>query len=119
MALPGPRSFPGSTMTDAHSQVTEIPPDALVQEMLAAEAVAPKKVRQPVAALLVAAGLALGSAQGAEIGIASFYGGRHHGRPTASGRPFDQNAMTAAHRTLPLGSRVRVTVLTTGPTFSG
>ena len=55
----------------------------------------------------------------AEEGITSFYGGRHHGRPTASGRPFDQNAMTAAHRTLPLGSRVRVTVLTTGPTFSG
>ena len=29
MALPGPRSFPGSTMTDAHSQVTEIPPRRL------------------------------------------------------------------------------------------
>jgi len=63
--------------------------------------------------------LGLASRASSEEGVASWYGGRHHGRPTASGRPFDQNAMTAAHRTLPLGSRVRVTVLTTGPTFSG
>ena len=42
-------------------------------------------------------------------GIASFYGKRFHGRQTASGERFDMHAMTAAHRTLPFGSRVRVT----------
>lgn len=42
-------------------------------------------------------------------GIASYYGRRFHGRPTASGEAFDMNALTAAHRTLPFGSRVRVT----------
>lgn len=41
-------------------------------------------------------------------GIASWYGKRFHGRKTASGERFDMHAMTAAHRTLPLPSYVRV-----------
>ncbi|MWV28361.1 septal ring lytic transglycosylase RlpA family protein [Aurantiacibacter rhizosphaerae] len=41
-------------------------------------------------------------------GIASYYGRKFHGRPTASGERFDMNALTAAHKTLPFGSRVRV-----------
>jgi rare lipoprotein A len=41
-------------------------------------------------------------------GKASFYSQRLKGRKTASGEPYDPNAMTAAHRTLPLGTRVRV-----------
>ena len=49
-----------------------------------------------------------------ESGEASWYGGRHQGRLTSSGEPFDQNAMTAAHARLPLGSRVRVTLRDTG-----
>lgn len=47
-------------------------------------------------------------------GIASFYGDPFHGRFTASGVRFDKYAMTAAHRTLPFGTRVRVTYLLTG-----
>jgi rare lipoprotein A len=49
-------------------------------------------------------------------GIASYYGGRFHGRKTASGERFNQNAMTAAHKTLPLGTKVRVTNLRNGET---
>lgn len=49
-----------------------------------------------------------------ESGEASWYGAWHQGRPTSSGEPFDQNAMTAAHADLPLGSRVRVTLRDTG-----
>jgi len=45
---------------------------------------------------------------GVQLGIASWYGGKHHGGPTASGEKFDKNAMTAAHRTLKMGTRVRV-----------
>jgi rare lipoprotein A len=44
-------------------------------------------------------------------GKASYYGARHHGNKTASGERFDQNALTAAHRSLPFGSRVLVTNL--------
>lgn len=42
-------------------------------------------------------------------GMASWYGQQFHGRPTASGEPFDMNGFTAAHKTLPFGTRVRVT----------
>lgn len=42
-------------------------------------------------------------------GKASWYGGRFHGRTTASGEPFNKFAMTAAHKTLPFGTRVKVT----------
>ncbi|PZQ27425.1 MAG: septal ring lytic transglycosylase RlpA family lipoprotein [Ectopseudomonas oleovorans] len=52
-----------------------------------------------------------GGSGSSETGKASYYGDRHHGQRTASGERFDQNALTAAHRTLPFGTRVRVTNL--------
>lgn len=42
------------------------------------------------------------------VTLASWYGHPYHGRPTASGEIFNMNEMTAAHRTLPFGTRVRV-----------
>lgn len=42
-------------------------------------------------------------------GVASYYGKRFHGRLTANGERFNMNAMTAAHKTLPFGTKVRVT----------
>ena len=47
-------------------------------------------------------------------GEASFYGNEFAGRPTASGETFNPARFTAAHRTLPLGSKVRVTHARTG-----
>jgi len=49
-----------------------------------------------------------------EEGYASYYGREHHGRRTASGERFDAGRLTAAHRTLPFGTRVRVTNLDNG-----
>ena len=49
-------------------------------------------------------------------GVASYYGKRFHGRRTASGERFDMNGYTAAHKTLPFGSRVQVTNPRTGKT---
>lgn len=49
-----------------------------------------------------------------ERGVASWYGKKFHGRRTSSGEPYDMYAMTAAHRTLPLPSYVRVTNLQNG-----
>ena len=46
--------------------------------------------------------------------FASYYGEPFHGRPTSSGEPFDMNAYTAAHRTLPFGTMVEVTNLGNG-----
>ena len=49
-----------------------------------------------------------------ERGIASWYGTKFHGRRTSSGEPYDMYAMTAAHKTLPLPTYVRVTNLDNG-----
>jgi rare lipoprotein A len=49
-----------------------------------------------------------------QIGLASWYGSFHHGKLTASGERFDMHRMTAAHRTLPLGSVLLVENLQTG-----
>ncbi len=46
-----------------------------------------------------------------QIGLASWYGNDCHGNPKATGEPFDQYAFTAAHKTLPIPSIVRVTNL--------
>jgi rare lipoprotein A len=43
-----------------------------------------------------------------EYGLASWYGKKYHGRKTASGEKYNMRAMTAAHRTLPFGTKVRV-----------
>lgn len=52
----------------------------------------------------------MGTYQGHAVsGIASWYGPGFHGKRTASGERFNQDAMTAAHRTLPFGTIVRVT----------
>ena len=50
----------------------------------------------------------------AETGTASWYGRWHQGRLTASGERFDARAFTAAHRSLPFGTILRVTNLATG-----
>ena len=47
-------------------------------------------------------------------GVASWYGEWHNGRRTSSGVIFDQNAMTAASPSIPLGSRIKVTLHGTG-----
>jgi rare lipoprotein A len=53
----------------------------------------------------------LGQTAHSDSGKASWYGAKHHGKRTASGERFDQNALTAAHRSLPFGTWVKVTNL--------
>ena len=49
-----------------------------------------------------------------EQGMVSYYAEKFHGRRTASGQTFDKNAFTAAHRSLPFGTKVEVTNLDNG-----
>lgn len=49
-----------------------------------------------------------------QIGVASYYGEKFHGRKTANGETFNMYKLTAAHRVLPLGTRIRVTHLGNG-----
>lgn len=53
-----------------------------------------------------------------ETGIASWYGKKFHGRKTASGERYNQNKMTAAHKTLPFGTRLLVKNLENGKRVS-
>jgi rare lipoprotein A (peptidoglycan hydrolase) len=53
-----------------------------------------------------------------QVGEASFYGTGFHGRLTASGTRFNRHGLTAAHPTLPLGTRAQVTNLESGQTVS-
>jgi rare lipoprotein A len=66
------------------------------------------------ALVIVASGIAIRVlwTSGSELeGEASYYADRFNGRTTANGETFDINQLTAAHRTLPFGTRVRVTNL--------
>ena len=65
-----------------------------------------------LAIAIVASGTVLGGtvdASAKQCGKASWYGPKFHGRTTANGEQFNQNAMTAAHKGLRFGSKVRVT----------
>lgn len=53
-----------------------------------------------------------------QCGGASWYGPGFHGKKTASGQKFNENAMTAAHRTLPFGTKVQVTDQRTGKSIN-
>jgi rare lipoprotein A len=55
-----------------------------------------------------------GSSQSGQVGWASWYGKHHDGRKTTSGERFSRWQLTAAHRSLPLGTKVKVTNLRTG-----
>ena len=68
-----------------------------------------------IGALMLSAGAAPdANASDKQVGKASWYGPGFHGKKTASGEPFDQHRLTAAHPRLPLGSQARVTNLNNG-----
>jgi len=79
-----------------------------------------KIINLPFAAALLACAFvapsfeAQAAGKGLQRGAASWYGPGFHGRKTANGERFDQHAMTAAHRTLPFGTKVRVVNERTG-----
>ena len=82
-----------------------------------------RRVLSAVSSLVLSVALALAAAvpreagaRGKQVGTASWYGPGFHGKKTASGKRFNQHALTAAHRSLPFGTPVKVTNLTNGKT---
>lgn len=71
----------------------------------------------PAQAQAAAAGDACKAGPVVGVGVASWYGPGFHGRKTANGERFDMNKLTAAHRLLPLGSRIRVKNVENGETL--
>lgn len=80
--------------------------------------------RRLAVVVVAVAGLLLGGCSAARpamrpgaaewVATASWYGPKYDGRPTASGEIYDMNGLTAAHRSLPFGTRLRVTYPSTG-----
>ncbi len=89
---------PSSDKPPTHTFPREIPPIAKVPSPPETEQ-APPAISQPTMM---------------ETGLASWYGPKFHGKLTASGEVFNQEKFTAAHQTLPWGSRVKVTNLANG-----
>lgn len=105
-SLPEPRTHkPAIDKPQAHSIPLEIPSTAKIPSSPATEQPPPlETIPAPLQPTLL------------ETGIASWYGPRFHGKLTASGEVFNQDELTAAHRTLPWGSKVKVINLTNGKT---
>jgi rare lipoprotein A (peptidoglycan hydrolase) len=78
------------------------------------EAAPAPALQAPAPQMQEAAPAGIGIPATMQIGKASWYGPGFHGRETASGETFNQHALTAAHRTLPLGTEAKVTNLATG-----
>jgi rare lipoprotein A len=91
--------LPGSEPVAAEAPVAMVPPAALT----------PAPAALPATPLIEAVQPEEQDFETIGSGMASFYGRELAGNRTASGERFDPTALTAAHRTLPLGSQVRVT----------
>jgi rare lipoprotein A len=92
------------------ASVAAAPPPSDQQAQQAPVKTVPKAVKHPTGT---------SSTKGAgqkpyQVGTASWYGKQFHGRATASGEDFDMFELTAAHRSLPLGTYVKVTNLRNG-----
>jgi len=101
---PEPRTVnPSIDQPQAHTFPREIPPTATIPSSPETDEAPPlAKIPAPSQPTQV------------ETGLASWYGRRFHGKLTASGEIFNQEKFTAAHRTFPWGSRVKVTNLANG-----
>jgi rare lipoprotein A len=101
---PDPRTAdPSTDPPQTHIIPREIPPMATTPSTPETEqAQPPAKIPEPRQPTIV------------ETGLASWYGPRFHGKRTASGEVFNQHDFTAAHRTLPWGSKVKVTNIANG-----
>ncbi len=73
-------------------------------------------LQKNVFVLLLCFCLTTAYAQESEYGIASYYGDEYHGGETTSGQRYDKNLLTAAHKSLPMGTKIRVTRLDTKKT---
>ncbi|SAK73705.1 septal ring lytic transglycosylase RlpA family protein [Caballeronia ptereochthonis] len=100
-------SNPQTTNTLSTGGARSTAPLAFDSHLSAVPAEKPSQDRSLANAEPITAGPDVGSFE--QKGKASWYGRMFHGRKTASGEKFNMNAMTAAHRTLPLASWVRVT----------
>ena len=96
-----------ATPMSVHARAPESPKAAPASKQLASSEGHAARLKSSSKAALAPHGKKKVARKGLS-GTASYYANRFHGRKTASGHPYHRNAMTAAHRSLPLGTWVRV-----------
>ena len=101
--MAAPSTAPAPTASSSAQKPTETAPSSSA-----------KKQDKPDASADDLAALASAKPLSVETGKASWYGAPYHNRRSSNGEIYDMNALTAAHRTLPLGSTVRVINVKTG-----
>ncbi|MFP8779596.1 septal ring lytic transglycosylase RlpA family protein [Hydrogenophaga sp. RWCD_12] len=118
---PAPSLTPASAPRSAPTQASVAVPSApAARSEVAAKPVEPAAAVPNNPSDTHASSASFGEASSAAVdglvdrGVASWYGRKFHGRRTASGERYDMNAMTAAHKTLPFGTKVRVRAVATG-----
>nr|WP_019625645.1 septal ring lytic transglycosylase RlpA family protein [Thioalkalivibrio sp. ALJT] len=106
----------GEAAYDGYPETADVPPDlALIPEPVPRDEPLSRYGNPPEYEVFGQRYRTLASSEGfEEEGVASWYGTRFHGRRTSSGETYDMYAMTAAHKSLPLPSYVRVTNLENG-----
>jgi rare lipoprotein A len=112
LSVPAPSSAPASAPASASAPATA--PTVAASEVAAPAELAASQPITPAtadASEVAPPPAEVQIAKPYQRGIASWYGPGFHGRKTANGERFDRNAMTAAHRSLPFGTRVRVRLL--------
>jgi peptidoglycan lytic transglycosylase len=102
MAAPSAVTVPAPKPTTPNRPAAIPPPDSAKTPQKAAEAATAISIPEGTKSISV------------ETGKASWYGAPYHNRRSSNGEIYDMHSLTAAHRTLPLGSTVRVTNLKTG-----
>lgn len=105
-----------AALTGCHHEQAALPPAysaPTLSQPRVAPAPRPATSRPPVAPPPQADDEPRGKPFMTEVGLASWYGPPYHNRKSADGTVFDENALTAAHRELPMGTIIRVTNLTT------
>jgi len=93
---------------DAFHSQTKLPLRALAESGVLAVVCAAVMTASALTMTLESASATATPAAAEQVGTASWYGPRFHGRQTANGEIFNQHALTAAHRTLPLGTIAEV-----------
>ena len=121
LLLAGCLSAPSSSPPSMSREPPDGPPDYIPADLAALPDPIPRseprsaRGNPPSYTVLGKTYYVMGSAAGYyATGLASWYGRKFHGRLTSSGEPFDMFALTAAHRSLPIPTYVRVTNLDNG-----
>ena len=113
--LPGRRDrHDASAVDSAQTEDAEVPPGAECDDMNTRSKIERSALMVLIIGLVVVAVPAIAAAQTSQEGTASFYSDKFQGKKTSSGESYDKNGLTASHKTLAFGTKIKVTNVANG-----